>query len=84
MNAIGNFDFQSYLASMAILGTVGRYHAIKFGPASFLLLLASGSVCGAAMTEAAYQLRGKNEGWTFKSSGLSGTLAVLLYNCMFN
>lgn len=45
---------------MAILGTVGRYHAMKFGPFSLLLLVASGSLAGAAMTEAAYQIRGKN------------------------
>ena len=60
MNALGHVDFQSYLASLAILGTVGRYHAVKFGPASFLLILASGSLGGAAMSEVAYQLRGKN------------------------
>ena len=69
---------------MAILGTVGRYHAIKFGPVSFLMLIASGSVGGAAMTELAHQVRGKNEGWTFKSSALSGSLSLLIYNCMFN
>ena len=84
MSFIGHRDFQSYLASTAILSTIGYRHAITLGSLSFLKFIAAGALGGIVISELAYALRGKKEGWMFKTSGLSGTGALLIYHSLFS
>ncbi len=81
---IGHQDLQSYLASTAILGSIGYRHAVMFGAPAFIKFIALGALGGVLISEAAYLLRGKKEGWMLKTSGLAGPGALLLYHSFFS
>ena len=55
-----------------------------FGSLSFLKFIAAGVAGGILVSELAYALRGKKEGWMIKTSGLAATGPLLLYHSLFS